>query len=118
MTWRIYGIEQTPSKILDEWFVLEMPSSAPAAPWTRHLVGLRVEAGKVRLSSPVELFDPVSRRAVTSSGTVYELRGEPGLSGDALLTWRAWKAFWGITLERDVTDEVRELLDVSRWPAS
>jgi hypothetical protein len=82
------------------------------------LVGLQTALGKVRVSSRVELFDLVSRRAVTSSGTVYELRGEPGLSGAALATWLAWKDFWGVSLERDVTAEVSELLDASRWPAS
>jgi hypothetical protein len=118
MSWRTCGVEQTPSKILDEWLVLEIPSDGPQAPWPRHLVGIRTEAGKLRITSPVELFDPVARRAVTRSGTVYELRGEPGHSARALLRWHVCKDLFGVTVERDVTDEVSALFDVSRWPAA
>lgn len=108
MTWRITRIEQTPSKTLDAWMVMEVPFDGADKPWTRHLIGFRREGCKGQVSSPVELFDPVSRRARTRSGQVYELGPLPGINGDAFAMWAQWKQTNRIAHERDVTDEVAE----------
>lgn len=113
MTWRIERIEQEPTRTLDAWMVMEVPFDGPERPWTRHLVGWRLEGGKGQVSSPVEVFDPVSRRAVTRSGRVYELGERPGLNGDALATWGNWKRGNRLLDEREVTEAVESLLATS-----
>lgn len=110
MTWRIERIDQDPDKTLDAWMVLEVRVGGPEQPLTRHLVGFRLEGTKGQVSSPVEVFDPVTRRAVTQSGKVYELGERAGLNADAFAVWGQWKRQYGIREERDVTVEVEALL--------
>jgi hypothetical protein len=110
MTWRIESILQAPTKTLDAWSVYEVTFDGPAAPWTRHLVGFRLEGCKGQVSSPVVVFDPVTRRALTRSGQVYELRVGPGFNTDAFCTWSTWVYANGIKRAVDVTDEVAALL--------
>ncbi|GAB3656417.1 hypothetical protein [Ramlibacter alkalitolerans] len=112
MAWRIERIEQEPTKTLDAWMVLEVPLDGPEQPWTRHLVGFRLEGTKGQVSAPVEVFDPATRRAVTRSGTVYELGERPGVNADAFAVWGQWKHRFGIREERDVTMLVEALLAV------
>lgn len=105
MTWRIGRIEQKSTRTLDAWMVMEVPFDGADRPWTRHLVGWRLEGGKGQVSSPVEVFDPATRRAVTRSGRVYELGERSGVNGDAFATWSRWKALNAIADDRDVTSE-------------
>lgn len=111
MTWRVDSINEPPTRTLDAWMVVEVPFDGPDKPWTRHLVGWRVEGGRGQVSSPIEVLDPPRRRAKTRSGRVYELRHGPGLNGDAFSTWCQWKARHGIAEERDVSDTTASLLD-------
>lgn len=110
MTWLLARIEQEPSKTLDAWMVLEVPFDGAENPWTRHLIGFRREGCKGQVSSPVKVFDPISRRAMTRSGQVYELGPLPGINADAFVLWGNWKHTNRIAHERDVTAEVDELL--------
>lgn len=110
MTWRIESILEAPTKTLDAWCVYEVPFDGVEAPWTRHLVGFRLEGCKGQVSSPVEVFDPVSRRAVTRSGQVYELRVGPGFNTDAFIVWSTWVYANRIQAALDVSDEVELLL--------
>ncbi len=110
MAWRIEPIPQAPTKTLDAWCVYEVPFDGPDAPWTRHLVGFRVEGSKGQVSSPVESFDPVTRRARTRSGQVYELRIGPGFDAAAFVVWSTWIYVNRIREALDVTDEVESLL--------
>lgn len=112
MTWRIGRVEQEPTKTLDAWMVLEVPLDGHGQPWTRHLVGFRLEGTKGQVSSPVEVFDPATRRALTRSGKVYELGERAGLNADAFAVWGQWKRKFGIREERDVTVEAEALLSV------
>lgn len=110
MAWLVTRIDHEPSKTLDAWMVLEVPFDGAEKPWTRHLVGFRREGCRGQVSSPVEAFDPISRRARTRSGQVYELGPLPGVNGDAFAVWGNWKHRNGIAHERDVTDEMLDLL--------
>lgn len=85
MPWRIEVIRQEPSKTLDAWSVFEVSHPCCNGSPTRHLVGFCVENLKGQVSSVVEVFDPSSRRAITRSGRVYELRVGPGLNADAFV---------------------------------
>lgn len=113
MSWRIGLISEEPSRTLDAWMVFEVPFDGLDLPWTRHLVGWRVEGGRVQVSSAVEVLDSARRLAKTRSGRVYELRHGPGLNADAFTTWCRWKGRHGIADERDVSDEVAALLSPS-----
>jgi hypothetical protein len=86
MSWRIEPIDDQPSRTLDAWMVVEVPFDGPENPWTRHLVGWRVEGGGRQVSSPVVVLDPLRHLARTRSGRVYQLRQGPGLNGDAFST--------------------------------
>lgn len=110
MAWRIEVVRQEPTKTLDAWSVYEVPFDGMEAPWTRHLVGFRLEGCKGQVSSPVDAFDPVSRRAVTRTGQVYELGMGPGLNADVFFLWSVWLHTNHIRDVRDVTDEVALLL--------
>lgn len=110
MTWQLEPVLREPTKTLDAWSVYEVPFDGPHAPWTRHLVGFRLQGCKGQVSSPVEVLDPVSRRAVTRSGEVYELRVGPGFNSDAFVVWSTW--VWSNRIHQavDVTDEVEQML--------
>jgi len=110
VAWRTEPIPRAPTKTLDAWCVYEVPFDGPNAPWTRHLVGFRLEGCKGQVSSPVEVFDPVTRRAVTRSGQVYELGVGPGFNTDAFVVWSTFVYVNRIKDALDVTDEVEALL--------
>ncbi len=114
MPWRLEPVCLQPTKTLDAWSVYEVPFDGLDAPWTRHLVGFRLEGCKGQVSSPVEAFDPFSRRAVTRTGQVYELGVGPGLNADAFVVWSVWLRLNRIHDVRDVTDEV-DLLLRTHW---
>lgn len=100
-------------RTLDAWMVMEVPFDGPELPWTRHLIGWRLEGCKGQVSSPVDEFDPVSRRAVTRTGRVYELGERPGVNADAFATWSLWRHRHGIQQERDISDDVEALIQES-----
>jgi len=99
-------INTQPDFTLDAWRVFEVPFDGPHKPWTRHFIGFRREGCKGQVSSPVEVFDHVSRCGVTRSGRVYHLAGEPGMNGDAFAVWSQFKYVNLIAEERDVTEFV------------
>lgn len=111
MPWSTEPILEQPSRTLDAWMAVEVPFDGPEKPWTLHLVGWRVEGSRGQVSSPVEALDPQRRLARTRSGRVYELRVGPGLNGDAFTTWCRWKGHYGLSEERDVSDELAALLE-------
>lgn len=112
MAWRIESIYQDATKKLDAWCVYEARLDGPNAPSTRHLVGVRAEGARVKaqVSSAVEVFDPVRRRAVTCSGQVYELGIGPGFSPEAFALWTTKLRAHCVDGFRDVTDEVQLLV--------
>ena len=111
MTWHEEPVLEPATRTLVAWMVVEVPFDGPDKPWTRHLIGWRVEGGRGQVSSPVAALDPVRRRARTRSGRVYELRHGPGLNGDAFTTWCRWKARYGLDEERDISDKVAAFMD-------
>jgi hypothetical protein len=104
--WEIASIQRRPQVTLIDWSVYEVPLLGPDKPWTRHLVGWACEDRQGQVSSPVQSFDPVTRRCATRSGRVYSLTGRPGSRSDAEYSWTRWKGIWRVTQEREVTNEV------------
>lgn len=75
-----------PHLILEEWFVFETEPERGE----RHFLGMRKDAGYVRISSPIKNFDRTTMRGVTSTGRCYQLVGPPGWTSDMsylLLNW-------------------------------
>lgn len=106
MTWTLTSISQAADCTLDAWSVYEVPFDGEHRVWTRHFVGFKREGGRGQVSSPVQQFDPSSRRGRTRSGRVYELAGSCGINADTLAAWGLWKTEYAIGGERDVTAEV------------
>lgn len=104
------SINTRPDVTLDAWHVLEVPFDGPDKPWTRHFMGFRREGCKGQVSSPLRKFDPVSRRGVTRSESMYHLAGESGMNNDAFAVWCRFKHVNYIDEERDVTDLVEALI--------
>lgn len=108
-SWAIGPVHQEPTRELHQWSVFEVPFDGAGLPWTRHLVGVRPDGGKAQVSSPLVTLDPVTRRAVTRSGRVYELAHHSGINADVLAVWGTWRRRYELEEERDVTGEVTEL---------
>lgn len=95
-----------PSVTLCAWsmFVCVLPAHKGVP--TLHLVGWRVETSRGRTSSPVLTIDRQTRRCLTSSGTVYQLEGTPGMNADALAAWGTFRVRNAIVKEVDVTEGI------------
>ncbi len=76
----------------------------------RHLVGYNVLQREGRVSTAIEHFDPTSRTAITHSGRLYQLVGPPGYDPDGAWVWGYWSKVNRMTDERDVTEEIWELM--------
>lgn len=109
--WAIAAVNQRPQVTLTDWALFEVPLNGPDEVWTRHLVGYAREDRQGQVSSPVQVFDPASGKAVTRSGRVYLVQGLPGLTADADYVWAQWKSRAGVLEERNVTREIVEDMD-------
>jgi hypothetical protein len=70
---------------------------------THHFVGWALEAGTGRVSSYVVAWDPKRKLGRTSSGRLYELRGQPGCDADGAYVWTQWLRAVGVEEGSDVT---------------
>jgi len=91
------GIE--PVAFLRPWQVLELEDGS------RHLCGGEGLFGG-RVSSAVMSIDHETATAVTQSGRIYELVGEPGSDADTDYVWKRWSAGYNVVRWTDVTLEV------------
>lgn len=108
MLWKTTPVSEQPSLTLRDWAIFEVEDADGPAKASRHFAGYVNENGEGRASSEIVTFDKISRRGVTASGRVYELVGEPGLTGDAQYVWDGWKRINQIVKERDITKEIFE----------
>lgn len=102
--WACAPVSERPEIVMTDWHVFEVCTPLPR---TRHFAGQNITEGEGRVSSPILEFDAATRRGVTRSGRVYELRGSPGFTADGSYTWNRWKAIHGALEVVDVTAEVR-----------
>ena len=102
--WKPFSVQQEPETRLTQWRVMEVIADFNNFSPTIHLVGYAGYEGRV--CSAIQTYDPKSKRAVTSSGRVYELVGYSGYNGDAMYTWGRWFDNLGPTATvKDVTDQ-------------
>jgi len=100
--WRPLSVSQEPETRLTNWavFSVELEGGEP----TIHFAGYAGYEGRV--CSPVQQYDPTTRRGVTRSGRVYELTEDrAGLRGDAAYVWGNWINMNGNPKFTDVTAE-------------
>lgn len=103
---RVASVHEQPEIILQRWSVREVSGYlGQTRRRTRHFVGWNLENTEGRTSTPIIMYDPVSRRGKTESGRVYELRGAPGFQADAEYVWKRWARINTVTDEKDVTGE-------------
>jgi len=85
--WRPNSVDQEPETRLTNWavFRVDFPGDEP----TIHFAGYTGYEGRV--CSPIETYDPVTKRGVTRSGRIYELVADrSGLNRDAAYVWGNW----------------------------
>lgn len=116
MTWSFQPILTEPELILTKWAAFDVPLIGETQPWTRHFVGYSKELGEGQCTTPVVVFDPVRGLGRTKTGRVYRLMGSPGHSMPGKLVWTRWKSLNKVTMEKDATDEVLDLLVT--WPVA
>lgn len=108
--WVCAPVSERPEIVLTDWHVFEvqLPGQSDR---TRHFAGQNATDIEGRASSAIVRLDAVTRRGITSSGRVYELRGGTGFTPDGQYTWNAWKRINRATDVVDVTPEIIELLE-------
>ena len=104
-TWVRAAVLEVPQIYLTEWSAFICGWSNEAKPFSTHLVGHRAATGKSRASSAVLIYDPLSRRAVTASGKVYELVGPANPRSDAIYMRSEWFSVNGGRYVRDATND-------------
>ena len=98
--WTVAPVTLQPSITLLDWQVMQLDNG------DRHLVGYARENSEGRVSMGVVAFDFATPRAVTSSGSMYQLKGPPGRDRDAVYTWHRWVDINAAGRFDDVTHEV------------
>lgn len=98
--WRPRSVEHEPETRLTQWRVYRVEGIGDEQ--TTHLVGYGGYEGRV--CSPVQSYDPTTKRAITRSGRVYELLGDSGYNRDAMYVWSRWCDMNGVTNIEDVTE--------------
>lgn len=96
---RADDVSVEPIVFLSPWRVFQLDDGS------RHLCG-GVGFFGGRVSSAVMSTDYENATAVTQSGRIYHLIGEPGPDADADYVWKRWAAGNSVVSWTDVTDEV------------
>lgn len=75
------------------------------------ILGVLVETGKGRKSSPIRAFDPAQRIATTHSGRTYRLEGEPGID--------IWcESYWSFAFGKQPFTDVTEIYNAKMRQAA
>jgi hypothetical protein len=99
--WKPNSVDIEPETVLTQWQVFEV-ENPDGSGWDTHFMGWAGYEGRV--CSAVQTYDPVSRRGVTKSGRVYELKGNSGINGDALYVWNRWLKAYSNPEHRNVSE--------------
>lgn len=103
--WSATPVADQPEIELARWQVMQLPNG------DRHFVGWNATEGEGRASSKIVEFDPLTRRGRTTSGRVYQLRGQTGHDGDGSHTWGRWMRNNGAVAFEDVSAAVQARID-------
>jgi hypothetical protein len=95
--WSVACVDAEPELCISDWQILETQNGS------RHFVGSDIRDYSGRVSTAIRKFDPSALRGVTSSGRVYQLVGQRGVSSNGRYIWERWCSVNGITSFTDVT---------------
>lgn len=98
--WKPASVTQEPETQLTSWRVFEVTNESGRA---THFIGYAGYEGRV--SSPVQTYDPETKRGITRSDRVYELVGASGNNSDALYVWGRWLSLNHNPEHNDVTEK-------------
>ena len=84
--------------VLERWSIRERGDTGE-----RHFVGFDTVNNDGRVSSPIRVFDPVTRTGSTATGSTYQLVGRAGSDKDAEYVWARVVRVWELKSWQDVT---------------
>jgi len=96
--WRTPPPSEQPSLSLSRWSVMETHTG------DHHLVGYNLDDHEGRVSTAIVEFDPVTSKATTRSGRIYQLVGKSGYDSDGAWVWEIWSRA-NMVSGKDVTDQ-------------
>lgn len=96
--WRTPPPSEQPSLSLARWSVMETQTG------DHHLVGYNLDNREGRVSTSILAFDPVTSKATTRSGRIYQLVGKSGYDSDGSWVWEHWSRANRLS-GKDVTDQ-------------
>lgn len=100
--WKVSSVKEEPETILTRWRVFKVKGQSNPDE-TIHFVGDTGFEGRV--CSAVQTYDPDTKRGITASGRIYELRGPSGHDANALYVWSRWCHINDIIEIIDITGE-------------
>ena len=102
--WKPASVTQEPETKLTRWrvFLVKGNLGEGENKDTIHFVGYADYEGRV--CSPVQTYDPTTKRGITRSGRVYELCGSSGMDRDAMYVWGRWCTGLGRPETIDITN--------------
>jgi hypothetical protein len=87
--------------VLERWSIRERDDTSE-----RHFVGFDTVNNDGRVSTPIRVFDPVTRTGSTATGSTYQLVGRAGRDKDAEYVWSRVVRIWKIESWQDVTQDL------------
>lgn len=89
--WRPDSVTDEPEVKLTQWRVYLVKANIDSTGDTIHFVGsVGYRYSEGRVCSPVQTYDPTTKKGITRSGRIYELVGQSGHNRDALYVWNHW----------------------------
>jgi hypothetical protein len=89
--WRPDSVTDEPEVKLTQWRVYLVKANIDSKGDTIHFVGsVGYRYSEGRVCSPVQTYDPTTKKGITRSGRIYELVGKSGHNRDALYVWNHW----------------------------
>lgn len=102
--WQISPVSDEPHTSLMNWRVFEVELNE-GGPHSIHIVGYAWRYREGRVTSAIQTFDPQRLVAVSASGRIYELSGEPGYRRAAEYVWQEWLGATQARLVGEVTQD-------------
>ena len=89
--WKPDSVTDEPEVKLTQWRVYLVKADIDSTGDTIHFVGsVGYRYSEGRVCSPVQTYDPTTKKGITRSGRIYELVGQSGHNRDALYVWNRW----------------------------
>jgi hypothetical protein len=87
--------------VLERWSIRKRDDTGE-----RHFVGFDTVNNDGRVSTPIRVFDPVTRTGSTATGSTYQLVGRAGQDRNAEYVWARVVKIWEMKSWKDVTGDL------------